>query len=124
MEIVKRDEDKQPWLVTLYAFFVELGYGFTIGLASNAIALLCSLFWFLPGREDFLMPPLLILNIIVVSVLEGLQAIGLICCLVDLCRRHTYQNWIRIVLIPIGVMLNFTPFYVYIIIVGRQGGIL
>ena len=117
--IVDREE-KQSWFASFFGALWELGYCFTFGVVGNALALLYSLFWFLPGQKEFWFP-LAILDIIVFISLGALQLGGLICCLVDLSRRHTYQNWLRIVLVAVGVVLNFTPGYLFLLITGSLG---
>lgn len=121
MYIVEREE-KEPWLASRFALLLELGYGFTVGLIGNAAAIICSLFWFLPhimGNGFFLF--LVFFNLVVFLVLGILQIIGFVYCLIDLSRRSTYQSWLRVGLVAIGLVLNCLPVTVYVLITGPQG---
>ncbi len=121
MYIVDR-EDKEPWLASRFTALLEMGYGFTLGLIGNAIAFVCSLFWFLPDRikQDFFLF-LVILNLVVWLVLGILQIIGFVYCLVDLSRRSTYQSWGRVALVAVGLVLNCLPVFIYFLITGPLG---
>jgi hypothetical protein len=119
MYIVDR-EDKPSWFASFFKSLWELGYCFTFGVVGNALALVCSLFWVLPGQNEFIFP-LILLDFIVFLSLGAFQLGGLISCLVDLSRRHTYQSWLRVLLVAVGVVLNFTPFYFFLFITGPLG---
>ncbi len=83
----------------------DLGFGVVAALANNLLAVLCSLTWFAVPHGVSSNPA--------GTLLFVCMMLGWACALVDLFRRHTYRYWARVVLVPIGMLLNFLPFFVY-----------
>jgi len=119
MHIIDR-EDKQFTLASWFAPLLDMGYGFTFGLVGNAIALLLSLFWFVPGHWDFGFF-WAILDLIAFFGLVIIQLIGFVHCLVDLSSKSTWQSRIKIVFAAVGLVLNCLPIAVFSLITGTQG---
>ena len=99
MHKVKR-EGKQPFFPPVR----DCGFGVTAALANNLLAVLCSLTWFAIPHGVSFNPAGTFLFICMI--------LGWACALVDLFRRHTYRYWARVVLVPIGMLLNFWVYQV------------
>lgn len=119
MHIVDR-EDKQSTLASWFASLLDIGYGFTFGLVGNAIAMLLSLFWFVPSYWNFVFF-LIILNLIAFFGLVIIQLIGFVHCLVDLSSRSTWQSRTKVVFAAVGLVLNCLPIALFSLITGTQG---
>ena len=100
MHRVKR-EDKQPFFPPVR----DCGFGVTVALVNNLLAVLCSLTWLAIPHGVSFNPAGTFLFVCMIF--------GWVCALVDLFRRHTYRYWARVALVPIGMLLNCLPFFVY-----------